>query len=280
MPEITRAGLRLLARKDFDNWSMAELAREAGCSVGTLYDRFPDKHAYLHWVISTQFRNLTDTAKAATAKAALSYRRSAAETGRSLVDHIVSELTAPTAAGAIRATIKLATVRPKAIEEFERYRKAVADHAVALLRDRLPKGVSPDTVRIGVQIVLATVTDAVLQSNPGPMSAGSQRMKSALTNIFLGYLGLTQKKQWAGTEAEDDEGEIDNEIFGEPPKDGEFHYDPKEQGFRRAKTPKGAESKKPQSAAKIQRPPQKPTRAVVKIVPVDKPASKPRRRRI
>jgi AcrR family transcriptional regulator len=41
--EIANAAIRLLAQKDFDNWSMSELAREAHCAVGSLYGRFPDK---------------------------------------------------------------------------------------------------------------------------------------------------------------------------------------------------------------------------------------------
>ncbi len=39
-----------------------------------------------------------------------------------------------------------------------------------------------------MQIILATITDAVLQPRPGPMVAGSKRMKDALTQVMLGNL--------------------------------------------------------------------------------------------
>ena len=198
--EIVKAAIRLLAQRDFDSWSMWELAREAGCSVGTLYARFPDKYACLQYAIEAQFSNLIAAANSALAPPPLSQFPTARK-AEFLIDHIVSEMTGPSAAGIIRATIKLATIRPKAIKKFEKYRKTVSDCAVAMLQNQLSKDISRDTVHIAVQMVLATVTDSVLQENPGPMSAGSRRMKSALANVFIGYLGLSNDKNWAGTEA-------------------------------------------------------------------------------
>ena len=53
-----------------------------------------------------------------------------------------------------------------------------------------------------MQVVLGTITDAILQKHPGPMNAGSGRMIGALTNILLGYLGLESGARWAGDEAD------------------------------------------------------------------------------
>jgi len=265
LADITKVTVRLLARKDFDAWSMAELARESGCSVGALYARLPDKHACLHYAIGVQFGSMIADANSALFPP-LPDHPSAAEKGELFVNHVVTEMTAPSASGIIRATMKLSTLRPKTIEKFEEYRKAVSDHVVALLRDDLPKDVSTDTVRLGVQIVLATVTDSILQTKPGPMTAGSRRMKLALTNIFLGYLGIAGNKKWARQEADEDEGRADNEIFEEPP-DAESLYDPKEQGFRRSKgrrtstTPK-AKSSQEEKPLRTRKPPDIPKPAL------------------
>jgi len=240
--DITKVVVRLLARKDFDSWSMAELAREAGCSVGALYMRFPDKYACLRYTIGVQFDSLIAGANSALSPPLPDYK-SAAQKGQFFVNYLISEMATPSAVGIIKATMKLVTLRPRTIEKFEEYRKAVSDCAVALLGDDLPKEVSTDTVRAAVQIVLATITDAILQAKPGPMSAGSHRMKSALANVFLGYLGIAGNKKWAGTEADEDEDPADNELFEEPP-DAESRYDPEEQGFRRSKCRKASKAQK------------------------------------
>jgi hypothetical protein len=128
-------------------------------------------------------------------------------------------MTARKAAGVIRAAVKLATIKPLTIELFEDYRKVVADQAVALLFPKLHR-TTPHTIRIAIQIVLGTITDSVLQEKAGPMNAGSARMVDALTNVMLGYLGLSEGS-WAGEEAEDeDEAPDDDELTEEPPTDG------------------------------------------------------------
>lgn len=243
--EIARAAIRMLAQKDFDAWSMSELARESGCSVGSLYQRFPDKYMCLLYAVEMQFGNMIAAANSALSP--LPPNRSlAANKAEFLIDHIVSEMTAPSAAGAIRATLKLATIRPEAVKKFEEYRETLNDCAIAMLHNQMPKGISRDTIRVAVQIVIATVTDSLLQEKPGPMSAGSRRMKSALTNVFISYLGISSDKKWGGTEADDDECKVDNKIFAEPPQSGDAQYDPKEQGFRRviaSQTPKRGKAK-------------------------------------
>ncbi len=194
--------MRLLARKDYDAISMAEIAREAGCSISTVYDRYSDKESYLYRVIAHAFNNMADRAKLALDLNGLR-RASTKAIVRQIVSHMISQMTAPRAAGVIRATLKLATVKPLALEPFEDYRSTVTDLSVDLLSDKLRQ--PPASIRIAMQIVLGTITDAVLQKHPGPMNAGSARMVDALTNVLLGYLGLAKGGSWAGdeTDAED-----------------------------------------------------------------------------
>ena len=197
---LTEAGIRLLAQKDFEAISMARIAREAGCSVGALYSRFPEKNSYLYHLVAAGYRSLTDRAEAELDVRRWRQRALPFLVGH-VVDHIVTSMTTARAAGVIRATAKLATIKPITIELFEDYRAAVTRLAVALLAPRL-RGNSTGALKIGMQIVLATVTDAVLQPRPGPMAAGTRRMKDALTKILLGYLGVSEDDSWAGDEAD------------------------------------------------------------------------------
>lgn len=251
LPGMTDAGIRMLARKDFEALSMAQLAREAGCSVGALYARFPNKNAFLYHLIGATFRSMGETIKlelAANRRGQLS----ASNQVNHVVDHIVSNMTSPRAAGVIRATMKLATVRPDTIQLFEDYRKTVSNLSVSLLSPKLSKTL-PGAIRIAIQIVVATVTDAILQKQPGPMAAGSKRMKQALTNMTLGCLRVSGSGAGAGAGAEangKDEPKAvkyydDDALPGDEPR----IFEPEMRAFRQApKTAATKPAKVPQNA--------------------------------
>ena len=198
--QLIDAGTRLLAQKDYEAISMARIAREAGCSVGALYARFPEKNSYLYHLVASAYRTLAHRAQTEL-EAKPTRHLSTPALVKHVVYHVVASMTDPRAAGVIRATIKLSTVSPIAIELFEGYRTEVTRLAIAVLSPRI-RGNSAGAIRLGMQIVMATVTDAVLQPRPGPMVAGTKRMKDALTQVMLGYLGVSKSGGWAGQEAE------------------------------------------------------------------------------
>jgi AcrR family transcriptional regulator len=233
--QIIDAGIRLLARKDFEAISMARLAREAGCSVGALYSRFPDKHSYLYRLISIALRSMQDSA--ATDLEASRWRH-LPQAGRVelIVNHTVSKMASPRAAGIVRAAMKLATTRPLVVKLLEEYRATVTGHAVALLSSKSANAPTASQIRLTMQVIFATITDAVLQKQPGPMIAGSTRMKSALTNIARGYLGISKGGGWAGVEAKGQDEPVDDDVSEEMPASGSAVFDPDLRVFRRAKT--------------------------------------------
>jgi len=203
---LEEAGVRLLARYDYDQISMAQIAREAGCSVGAFYGRYPDKQTYLYFLVASAFRTLTQCAHEDLGKTP-HRKRSAPFIARMIVDHVVSRMTAVKAAGVVRATMKLATVEPLASEPFEDYREAVSKRAISLLAQT--SCISPSRqIRGGVQIVIATVTDAILQKKPGPLVVNSPRLNEALYAVLAGYLGFRTRLGWAG----DDGGEGDRPV--------------------------------------------------------------------
>ena len=238
VPGIIDAGVRLLARKDYEAISMARIAREAGCSVGALYARFPEKNSYLYHLAASAYRTMAHRAE--TELQAMPSRHLSLPSLVSLVvEHVVDSMTNARAAGVIRATAKLSTVKPIAIELFEDYRKQVTQLAVAVLAPRI-KSNSTGSIRLGMQIVLATVTDAILQPRPGPMTAGSKRMKDALTQVMLGYLGVSKGSGWAGDEADGEDevvaiSEPDDSDESDAPNDTNAVYDPDLRTFHKSK---------------------------------------------
>src|SRR4249920_1960197 len=49
---LIKAGQRLVAKRDFDQMSVADIAEAAGCSVGAFYQRFRDKDAFFGALIA------------------------------------------------------------------------------------------------------------------------------------------------------------------------------------------------------------------------------------
>jgi len=282
---IIDAGIRLLARKDYEAISMARIAREAGCSVGALYARFPEKNSYLYHLAASAYRTMAHRAETEL-QAMPSRHLSLPSLVRRVVEHVVDSMTNARAAGVIRATAKLSTVKPIAIELFEDYRKEVTRLAVVVLAPRL-KGNSTGSIRLGMQIVLATVTDAVLQPRPGPMAAGSKRMKDALTQVMLGYLGVSKGSSWAGDETD---GQDEDETISEPddtdqsdaPSDQNAVYDPDLRTFHKSK---GAAHQPPISKRRNSRsdklsPPVPPTVKPPTVPKGPNPSMRKRRHRI
>lgn len=204
------AGLRLLARYDHDHVSMAKLSKEAGCSVGALYNRFPDKESFLHRLAGEAFRSLREDVK--TLPSGLLWpRRDASSMVKQIVSHVVQRMTTRKTAGVIRSAMKLAPTHPFTLELFEDYRAAATQYAVKVLLPHVDEGGAP-RIRVAMQIVLATVTDSILQKKPGPLQVGSSRMIAALSNVMCGYLGIETDDAWAGGEGDGEDTPEDRSI--------------------------------------------------------------------
>jgi AcrR family transcriptional regulator len=223
------AGARLLARYDHDHVYMARLAKEAGCSVGALYNRFQDKETFLYHLASSAFRTLREDVKSLP-DGQLWPRRGESSMAKQFVSHVVGRMTTRKAAGVIRAAMKLAPTHPLTMELFEDYRSDVTECAVKVFLPYVREG-GPPRIRIAVQIVLATITNAILQTNPGPLQAGSSRMIAALSNVMCGYLGFETGNAWAGDESdgedvpEDRSGESEEAPITPPGQVAQFDPD-------------------------------------------------------
>lgn len=221
------ACLRLLATRDYEAIGMARIAKDAGCSVGALYGRFRNKNSLLFRVIAAAIHSAQKTTLDKIQHRV--WLNPSTEAGvHHVVDIVVASMTEWKTAAAIRASAKFVTIMPEAARFLQDYRRTVTDAAV----DRLCRGhgaPSSNAVRISLQLVFATVTDAIIHQQPGPMRAGSARMVDCLSNIVLGYLGLGDGTSWARSEA-DGEDPVDEESGTEdPPKLGENEvavYDP------------------------------------------------------
>jgi AcrR family transcriptional regulator len=62
---LLKAGTLLLKHNSLDNISIAQIAREAGCSVGVFYFRFQDKEAYFRFLLDNTLADIRTATNAA-----------------------------------------------------------------------------------------------------------------------------------------------------------------------------------------------------------------------
>lgn len=197
------AALGRLATKDYEQISIVEIVRGAGCSVGAFYSRFRDKDTFLQMVIAEAFRTLTDNVKRDFDPAQWG-NVSRTKIVDGIVRHVASQMSRARLAGVTRAAVKLGMTKPDALEPFLNYRASVADCAVALLVPQLSFEGTARPVRIAVQMVFGIVTDAALH-HMRPLRAGSRRMINALSAVMISYLKLSAEKH--SGESDDGDGE-------------------------------------------------------------------------
>lgn len=156
---LYNAGRLLLAEQDFEAISVAQLAKLARCSVGAFYVRFPDKTAFLFFVIRHSFdfaaRSLADALTSGGIKA-LGFPAKA----QLAILRLTEQFADAEFAGALRAAVKLALSEPQARTSLDHYRDAVTDHLTEWIAGARAR--QEPQIRAALQIILATLTDTAL----------------------------------------------------------------------------------------------------------------------
>jgi AcrR family transcriptional regulator len=185
---LLAAGRALLADRDFDALSIADLAGRAGLSVGSFYGRFRDKEAYIDQL---QLQVTTEWVDAATRMFDAQRARGADATAivRELCATVVRLLR--TDAGFLRAALRH-TPSAARWTPMKRTGRAVVDMAARLLvgaLPHLPAGQRTVRVRFAMQIVYGTVINAVL-NDPGPLALDDPKLERELARVMCLYLGI------------------------------------------------------------------------------------------
>ena len=186
---LQKAGLELLAHSDFENVSMAQIAKNARCSVGSIYYRYKDKNAYLCQLIGATFRDLEN---------GLGDRLETSSVGRmprtitlsEFLTHLISRLSTPENAGIIRAALKLGATEPEALRPYEDYRESVFTTAQNIFKGTSNKKIRAREFREALQIVFAAITDAALMPKNATMKLGSDDMLNTLCAMVANNIGV------------------------------------------------------------------------------------------
>ena len=176
--KLLRAGHRLIAKRDFDSMSVAEIAQAAGCSVGAFYQRFRDKDAFFGALIAH-------------------YVSEARETTLSLYashdgDDLIGSLVLATATrfrnhtGLLRAAIRRRMEDASVWEPIRQHGHFAADKLIEWLAARAgrkPTAEEVISIRFAFQVLLGTLNNAVI-NQPGPLDLADAEFVVQLERAF------------------------------------------------------------------------------------------------
>jgi len=189
LTRLLDAAEALVSAKGFDDAGIADIAREAGSSVGAFYRRFADKDGLLHAL----HERFCDEAQATTDAALDPARWTGAPT-----DEVLREFTAflvqvfREREGFFRAILQRgasdAVVRERTDHLFEH----VADRLAALLRGRggdIAHGDPNLAATVGLRLIIGTLTHTI-QAQPHTLPLSDERRATELACAFTAYLGV------------------------------------------------------------------------------------------
>ena len=168
---LKEAGERLLVGHHHDEVTVDWICREAGKSVGAFYNGFDSKDHFLSDLIHERFRD----ARTQTNRRLAALRGdglSASELIPKVVEIVARELTQPRMVGVARAALRLGSFHPQAFSPLTEYRETVTAAVVQLLAQKLSVNDAEFTVCCLMQVLFATLMDAVQSDKSMPLRLG------------------------------------------------------------------------------------------------------------
>jgi AcrR family transcriptional regulator len=178
------AAFKLLETKTFDELSVADLAREAGRSVGAFYQRFGSKDDFLVTLLVTYFETReTETA------AILAAGRDESVVEAVLADNFISIMHNR---NLWHAALRKSAQDPGFWSQFHKYVQRRPQLMAARLAELNGRPVPEDEVfRMGIALqVFNSVINNQLLNNPGPLTLTSPDFLPTLLRVFRTVRGI------------------------------------------------------------------------------------------
>lgn len=182
---LLAAGRALLATRDFEAISVAQIVAACELSVGAFYGRFRDKAAFFEALQATAVRDAQQAMQRHLAPA-----RCAALPTAVLLDKAMRLLVRGCRAqrGLLRAALQQGGARPQAWQPHRDCATAFADRMVALLAPRLDDGAQAEAkVRFAMRAAFGMLVDALLH-DPLPWRLDEEELPVQMARLIGGYL--------------------------------------------------------------------------------------------
>jgi len=181
---LLAAGFKLLRRKHFEELSVADIARAAGCAVGSFYLRFADKDQYFLAIAETrrvQSRAQLDTCYDGATLDSIVARA----VGRDL-EFVLEH------PNMWRAALRKGTTDPDFWQEFRELGRQSVDRFLecyARLLGRPLGNDEADKVRFGFQVLRGTLNNTLI-NQPGPLQLEDPAFRRQIERAFRLVAGI------------------------------------------------------------------------------------------
>jgi AcrR family transcriptional regulator len=180
--QLLSAGYRLVEERDLEAISIADIAREAGCSVGAFYFRFADKDAFFSAMVAHRL----DEARAHVTKL---LDTAAEDPLQDLVKAVIG--TFRIRPGFLRTVLRRSMGDPSVWKPMRAHGHFVADQFIARLsRDngRRPAADAERRIRFAFQIMNGTLINALVNA-PGPLQLDHPALATELLRAMRLVMG-------------------------------------------------------------------------------------------
>jgi AcrR family transcriptional regulator len=184
---LLAAGFKLLRRKDFDQLSVADIARAANCAVGSFYQRFFDKDQYFFALAEMrreQSRSQLDEWYDGVKLGSIVERAIKRELGF-VLEH----------PDFWRAALRRGTTDPAFWEEFRTLGRTSVDRFIETYGKLLRRSISADEqerIRFAFQMVRGTMNNTLI-NQPGPLSLEDAGFRRQIERAFRLVAGIEAK---------------------------------------------------------------------------------------
>lgn len=186
---LLAAGFKLLRRKDFDQLSVADIARAANCAVGSFYQRFFDKDQYFFALAEMrreQSRTQLDEWYDGVKLGSIVERAIQRELGF-VLEH----------PDFWRAALRRGTTDPAFWEEFRTLGRTSVDRFIETYGKLLGRSISADEqerIRFAFQMVRGTMNNTLI-NQPGPLSLEDAGFRRQIERAFRLVAGIEGKSR-------------------------------------------------------------------------------------
>jgi AcrR family transcriptional regulator len=184
---LLAAGFKLLRRKDFDQLSVADIARAANCAVGSFYQRFFDKDQYFFALAEMrreQSRSQLDEWYEGVKLGSIVERAIKRELGF-VLEH----------PDFWRAALRRGTTDPTFWEEFRTLGRTSVDRFIETYGNLLGRSISAEEqerIRFAFQMVRGTMNNTLI-NQPGPLSLEDAGFRRQIERAFRLVAGIEAK---------------------------------------------------------------------------------------
>jgi AcrR family transcriptional regulator len=175
---LLAAGFKLLRKKNFDELSVADIAKSAGCAVGSFYLRFADKDQYFLAVAET--RRGQSRARLENWYDGVTLANIVARAIERELDFVLEH------PNLWRAALKRGTTDPLFWEEFRELGRLSVSRFIDIYSALIGRPVSAaeaENIRFAFQVVRGTVNNTLI-NQPGPLRLDDPAFRRQIERAF------------------------------------------------------------------------------------------------